>query len=106
MIQSLGLDLGHPYPGRSSPETDVVLSHAGYLAGPAAATHVMANYDSIRQEGNSRLAPAGVIVTVGDMVEVGVMTKVGKISGASVGSSGPMIGSVASGVGVAGDSVG
>jgi hypothetical protein len=74
--------------------------HRGYFADPATVTEVMAHYDPVRQEENSRLAPAGVTVTVG------VMDNVGEISGVSVGRDGPMIGSVASSVGVAGGSVG
>jgi len=66
----------------------------------------MANYDPVRQEDNSRPAPAGVMVTVGDRIAVGVMAKVGENPGVSVGKGGPMIGSVASGVGVDGGSFG
>jgi hypothetical protein len=106
MVQPLGLDLGHPYPGCSGAEPAVVPGHAGNLAGPAAAADLLAHYDPVGQKGNSRPAPAGVMVTVGEMVTVGVTTEVGEIPGVSVGRAGPMIGSVASGVGVAGGSVG
>jgi hypothetical protein len=105
-VQSQELDLGHPYPGRCSAETAFVRSHAGYLTGPAAAADVLADYNPVHQEGNSRLAPAGVMMSVGEMETVGDMFTVGEISGVSAGRAGPMIGSVASGVGVAGGSVG